>query len=510
MRDDKIQSQPLTHVIGKRPPTTTIDHGEVRDAPIWTGGLLGPKPTSDPLDAPYKPGDYHGYYQLDPPPNPKPPSTDIPLKPETGEGEGGKDGKDGKDDGPLTLEDDRQKDLDMVKLFDGITKVFSDTSDPIERMEKVYDIAARNWGVHAQKQEKARATQRAAREELEAAQNDEITKSENRLREVNEKLKIGKQNIMRNEKEVNDALKRGVNPDQYFENRSNFNTLIGAIAIGMGAYGSAMTGSPNFALDIIKDAIDRDVEAQIQNLKFKKEGHEMMQTNRAQNAAEAEASVNMAYRARANRLAVATAIMSAKVEEARAERADNEFIQSGMQNLNMSKMKNEMGHMSEMDKLDLQKKQLEIQKIRQQMAHASAAEAEKQRTRTVGPALLAGIPLLENTGGLYLSGGPKVKGELRTVVDEAREGFKRSSNLNKSIDQFKALEKHTKYIATITGGTRALFGRARKDWARLHNDMKRNAKFMVQPVRQLVFGKDPRLSEPDMRIIESIANSKSV
>lgn len=53
-----------------------------------------------------------------------------------------------------------------------------------------------------------------------------------------------------------------VNPDKFFEDRGLFATLGLAIAQGMGAYASTMTGAPNFAYQMVQSGIDRDIAAQ--------------------------------------------------------------------------------------------------------------------------------------------------------------------------------------------------------------------------------------------------------
>lgn len=53
-----------------------------------------------------------------------------------------------------------------------------------------------------------------------------------------------------------------VNPDRYFNDRGVFATIGLAIAQGLGAYASTMTGAPNFAFEMTQRAIDRDIAAQ--------------------------------------------------------------------------------------------------------------------------------------------------------------------------------------------------------------------------------------------------------
>lgn len=49
--------------------------------------------------------------------------------------------------------------------------------------------------------------------------------------------------------------------DKLFEEPSTFSRIMGAVAMGLGAYGSALTGSPNYAYEIIKTNQQRDLDA---------------------------------------------------------------------------------------------------------------------------------------------------------------------------------------------------------------------------------------------------------
>lgn len=65
------------------------------------------------------------------------------------------------------------------------------------------------------------------------------------------------------QQELDDYEKKAhVNPDRFFEDRGLFATIGMAIAQGMGAYASTMTGAPNFAYEMVQKAIERDISAQ--------------------------------------------------------------------------------------------------------------------------------------------------------------------------------------------------------------------------------------------------------
>jgi hypothetical protein len=55
-----------------------------------------------------------------------------------------------------------------------------------------------------------------------------------------------------------------VDPDGFYHSRGVGGTIASTIAIGLGAFGSAINGGPNVALQMISEEIDRDIQAQQQ------------------------------------------------------------------------------------------------------------------------------------------------------------------------------------------------------------------------------------------------------
>lgn len=83
--------------------------------------------------------------------------------------------------------------------------------------------------------------------------------------EENQNRIIGAYRVDRSrlQQEIDDYEKQAhVNPDKFFQDRGVFATIGLAIAQGLGAYASTMTGAPNFAYEMTQKAIDRDIAAQ--------------------------------------------------------------------------------------------------------------------------------------------------------------------------------------------------------------------------------------------------------
>ena len=91
---------------------------------------------------------------------------------------------------------------------------------------------------------------------------------DNELKRVRDERNAYENDFMKRREElVKEVDKAGdINPNRYWENKSTGNKISASIGIALGAIGSAMTGQGgNKALDIIQNAIDRDIDAQKAN-----------------------------------------------------------------------------------------------------------------------------------------------------------------------------------------------------------------------------------------------------
>lgn len=71
------------------------------------------------------------------------------------------------------------------------------------------------------------------------------------------------------QKTLDDMNSSTIDPDRYYKNRSTGDKVLAAIGIALGGIASGMTGQPNAASQIIRDAINRDVDAQHLDLEKK-------------------------------------------------------------------------------------------------------------------------------------------------------------------------------------------------------------------------------------------------
>ena len=59
-----------------------------------------------------------------------------------------------------------------------------------------------------------------------------------------------------------------IDPNKYWTDRGAYAGIAGAIAVGLGSFGAAMTGGRNYAFDSIQSGINREIDAQVNNAKL--------------------------------------------------------------------------------------------------------------------------------------------------------------------------------------------------------------------------------------------------
>lgn len=100
------------------------------------------------------------------------------------------------------------------------------------------------------------ASQRALAPRLE----QEAARAQNEQNAINAAYRVDRSRLQQDLDQYEKTAR--VNPDRYFQDRGVFATIGLAIAQGLGAYASTMTGAPNFAFEMTQRAIDRDIAAQ--------------------------------------------------------------------------------------------------------------------------------------------------------------------------------------------------------------------------------------------------------
>ncbi len=109
--------------------------------------------------------------------------------------------------------------------------------------------------------------------------NELLGKYQGRLAELQQSHQTDlAQRLAKIDSNVTQLSHMAVNPNKFYQDRGTAATIGMAIAAGLGAFASSSTGSPNYALKIIEDAINRDVNAQVHNIDLKKENI-LMQDN---------------------------------------------------------------------------------------------------------------------------------------------------------------------------------------------------------------------------------------
>lgn len=149
------------------------------------------------------------------------------------------------------------------------------------------DIAPEMAAIKEAGASRLKALEGAAKFEQEAADREAATRNklvedaqEAEIKRVEAEAKRGMA-LRASEDDIKAAMEESkamrVDPNKFYADRGTLGTIVAALAMGAGAYGAAMTGTKNFAAEIIENAIDRDIQAQKENIANKKSdiGHKV-------------------------------------------------------------------------------------------------------------------------------------------------------------------------------------------------------------------------------------------
>jgi len=175
------------------------------------------------------------------------------------------------------------------------TEQSGDTPIPgqLDRIQDNAELAAaaelRKGKIEQEAQAQAERTLQGRNERLNRMYNDSVAADAARTQRVDNTRRSFEDIAAR-------ARSMTVDPDR----RSGGDRVLGAIASFLGGIGSALTGGPNQALQVVEHAIDRDVEAQRANVQHAQHGVSSAQTAyqlaREQGASEQDAErIHMAY-----------------------------------------------------------------------------------------------------------------------------------------------------------------------------------------------------------------------
>lgn len=69
---------------------------------------------------------------------------------------------------------------------------------------------------------------------------------------------------------------RKIDPDRYWHQKSTGERILGAIALAIGTFGSAISKTPNYAFQMVENSIDRDIAAQREDIQNAKDSAAML------------------------------------------------------------------------------------------------------------------------------------------------------------------------------------------------------------------------------------------
>lgn len=123
----------------------------------------------------------------------------------------------------------------------------------------------------AEREAASKATQQA----IEVARLEGQQRVENTLAQAQERERKAQEQFQKRMREANQADERlsemRIDPERYWNDKGTWGRITAALALAFGAAQQAKTGGPNVGYQIIKDAIDRDIEAQMRDIEAGKD-----------------------------------------------------------------------------------------------------------------------------------------------------------------------------------------------------------------------------------------------
>jgi hypothetical protein len=170
---------------------------------------------------------------------------------------------------PLTTEmayKDGEFQVDDPKGFTKITDVQKQVTEKEQDLTKISNLLGQQRAINQELaqfgidiEEKETAASLQAIQQMQAQEEDYRLARE-------ERVKLQKQRVQQLMNQVtaatNEYKSARVDPERFFNKKGTGAKILAALAAGLGAYAAAMTGTRNFALEVIDQAISDDIEAQ--------------------------------------------------------------------------------------------------------------------------------------------------------------------------------------------------------------------------------------------------------
>ena len=303
--------------------------------------------------------------------------------------------------------------------------------------------------------------------------------------EAQKKVRAAYKEASRVSQQVRQSLIQGINPYNFWESRTNFAKVIGALSLGAGAFGAAGTGGTNSALQIIQDAIKNDISIQEKNLLFKQDASQEARQDLATRIGMERDTRNRRIDMMSRRLGMVKYIADQKRNSLGQQHAGRKQVMDLIAGLNQLELKAQLDKLN--PDLDRQLKEATLMEKQQKIA-----QAEQQNTLTSAHVPLPG---LQGLGNFTFGRDPEAK---RKVVEGLSSLNVRFSSSNEAIKAVNALENfmsENKITSLFQIPTKEF----RKSLDRLKSELKTQIKATHDAIQA-----DPRMSKEDMALAQEV------
>ena len=457
-----------------KPPVGDVEIGEPDIKMNPAGGLLPRTPPAVPGGM----GDW-GSLRTPPPEDKKKPDDKKPTdKDEEGEGE--------------TL-DPAQDQADNNEFVGKVYSVAAKATNPEEFAQEVAKEAGKFMN-QKEKNRKAFDNLNKAGIEKEQKKLDAVA---NQLaetqREGQDQINRSMKKVAQDNQIVQDALARGYDPQNFWNDRGNLAKVMGVLAVMGGQFGAALTGTENNALEIIEDAIQRDMEAQKDHITYLKEAGKITAEQHTRLVEAVGINNQNAVTEAAQKRATIMSIAKSQRDRIKTVFGSAQDDANLSMQLNQTNLNNQMALEKGKDSLKAQKELLEIEQLKQNIRHKHQQQAMPAGTVT--------LPGLGGKEELTFGGSPEEKKAFSKDLADGRRGIREADRSLHAIDSAQRWMRNNWFE-----GKGAFIGKPSVEWQKHVGNVGNQLATMIKPIHDAIQG-DPRMTEQDKNLAKELSGA---
>ena len=282
---------------------------------------------------------------------------------------------------------------------------------------------------------------------LEREQDQAINQASQKIQEENDLAARALKKTNETMDKISERIAQGYDPQNFWNDRSNFAKVMGVLAIAGGQFAAVLTDTDNNALEIIKDAVERDIQAQQDHLTYLKDAGQLTADKYKRLVDASQNRKQDVLNEKVSRLASLSTVASQMIKNKVNERNWGASVKQTLMGVNEEIYK--ANH--QVVGLDRQKDLLDIQAKRQKLMFDW-----QQQSMPAGHVKLPGLSPNEQ---VTFEGSPQAKQKAQEALTEGRTGIKEADSALNAVQTMENWMKFNKME-----GFGSFWGLPSKEW----------------------------------------------